>query len=294
MSTSWSPLRRDQSAVAGSVRRRRSFSRTAKISAFFVAVLFSIAVFAPVIAPFSPIEGDAGQRLLAFGEQGHLLGTDGQGRDVLSRIIWGARPSLLAGLIPVLFAGLVATSLGIVAGLAGRRVNGGIMRVLDVFYAIPAVMLAVAIAAALGSGISNAIIALAIITIPPGARLAETETSRLNQMEFMDAARTSGAGMFRIAVRQVLPNVLPTITVYCTALVGLSIVYAAGLSFLGLGLAPPHAEWGLMVSELRQVIFTRPDLALTPAIVIFLTSLVFNVLGNSLRDYYQVRESVLG
>lgn len=269
--------------------RRRRLSRSTKIYFGFTAGLFAVAALAPLIAPYGQVEGDISQRLLAIGSPGHLLGTDGQGRDVLSRIIWGTRPALMAGFIPVIVGGLIGTTLGLAAGMGNRLVNSTIMRVLDVFYAFPAVLLAIAIAAALGSGISNAIIALTLITIPPVARLAETETSRLMGFDFIDAARVSGAGSLTIARRQMLPNVLPPILVYCTSLIGLCIVYAAGLSFLGLGLAPPNAEWGLMITELRQFIFARPELALIPAVVIFLTSLIFNLLGDGLRDYFDVR-----
>jgi peptide/nickel transport system permease protein len=230
---------------------------------------------------------------MSFGTRGHLLGTDGQGRDQLSRLMYGAQLSLLAGLIPVAFAGLTGTVLGLVAGLGSRGVHTAIMRTLDVFYAFPAVLLAIAIAAALGSGISNAIIALAVILVPPIARVAESETVRIKEADFMQSARSSGAGRFAIASRQVLPNIMPSIVVYCTALIGLSIVYAAGLSFLGLGVAPPSAEWGLMVSEMRQFLFSHPALSIVPAIAILIASVAFNVLGDGLRDWLDVRSEVV-
>jgi peptide/nickel transport system permease protein len=223
------------------------------------------------------------QRLLGIGSPGHLLGTDGQGRDVLARLIAGTRPSLLAGVLPVSVASVLGTGLGVAAGLAGRRVHALMMRTLDVFYAFPAVLLAIAIAAALGSGITNAIVSLAVVLVPPVARVAETETLRLRDLDFMESARASGASRLAIAVRQVLPAIAPTIGVYCTALVGLAVVYAAGLSFLGLGIAPPHAEWGLMINDLRQYIFTQPGLALVPALAILVVSVTFNVLGDGLR-----------
>ena len=167
------------------------------------------------------------------------------------------------------------------------------MRTLDVFYAFPAVLLAIAISAALGPGISNSIIALAVILIPPVARVAETETARMREMDYMEAAKASGAGRWTIGLRQVLPNVAPSVIVYGTALIGLSIVYAAGLSFLGLGVSPPTAEWGLMVSDHRQYIFTNPGLAAIPAIAILIASITFNVLGDGLRDMFDVRRETL-
>jgi peptide/nickel transport system permease protein len=200
---------------------------------------------------------------------------------------------LLAGLVPVLISGLIGTTLGVVAGLGRRVVQGGIMRTLDVLYAFPAVLLAIAIAAALGSGISNAIIALSVVLIPPIARVAETEVVRMRSADFMEASRASGAKWRSIAVRQVLPNIAPTMIVYCTALVGLAIVYAAGLSFLGLGIAPPHAEWGQMLNDLRQNLYDQPTLSLIPAAVIFLTSAAFNVLGDGLRDVLDVQSEAM-
>jgi peptide/nickel transport system permease protein len=161
--------------------------------------------------------------------------------------------------------------------------------VLDVFYAFPAILLAIAIATVLGSGASNSVIALTVVLIPPLARLAESESSRLRSLDFMEAAEASGATRFAIARHHVLPNVAPPIVIYSTALIGLSIVYAAGLSFLGLGVQPPTAEWGLMVSDLRQYIFTNSQLALVPAIAIVVVSVAFNVLGDGLRDVFDVR-----
>jgi peptide/nickel transport system permease protein len=269
--------------------RRRKMTLTTRVSAVLTFALFAVAILAPIVAPYEPDIGDRSQRLLPLFSGSHVLGTDGQGRDILSRIIWGARPSLLAGVVPVLVAALVGTALGLVAGRGSRRVHSVIMRVLDVFYAFPAVLLAIAIAAALGSGISNAIVALSFILIPPVARVAEAEVSRVRSTDFMEAAAVSGAGWWSISIRHVLPNVAPAIVVYCTALVGLSIVYAAGLGFLGLGIAPPTAEWGLMVNDLRQYTFSQPGIAVVPAVVITIASLLFNLLGDGLRDWLDIR-----
>jgi peptide/nickel transport system permease protein len=270
-------------------RQRRSLGPAATVAAVIAGGMIVVALLAPLIAPYAPNVGATAQRLGGFGARGHLLGTDGQGRDVLSRLIWGARLSLLTGFIPVAVAGTFGTAFGIIAGLAGRGVHGTIMRTLDVFYAFPAVLLAITIAAALGSGVSNSIVALTVILIPPIARVAETETARLRRADFLEAATASGARRSSVAFRQVLPNVGPAITVYCTTLIGLSIVYAAGLSFLGLGVSPPTAEWGLMISDARQYIYNAPLIALAPAIAILLASIVFNVLGDGLRKLLDVR-----
>jgi peptide/nickel transport system permease protein len=273
-------------------RRRRRLPLAARVALALVLLMVAIAVFAPLLAPHDPIAGNTADRLQGLGSPGHPLGTDGQGRDILSRLMWGARPSLLSGMLPVLAAGLVGTTLGVTAGLGGRKLHGGVMRTLDVFYAFPAVILAIGIAATLGSGISNAIIALSVVLIPPIARVAETETSRVREAEFMDAARASGASMPSIAVRHVMPTIAPPVVVYCTALIGLSIVFAAGLGFLGLGISPPDPEWGLMVNDLRQYLFRAPSLALVPATVILVVSVLFNVLGDGLRDRLDVRSEV--
>jgi peptide/nickel transport system permease protein len=269
-------------------RRRRRMTVSARIAAGVVALIVLVAIVGPLLVG-DPNAGDAARRLLPAGSAGHILGTDGQGRDVFARLIDGTRLSLLAGLVPVLFAAVVGTTLGVTAGLSGKWGHRAIMRTLDVFYAFPAVLLAIAIAAALGSGISNSIIALAVILVPPVARVAETETRRLADLDYMDAARASGASRLAIATRQVLPNVAPPVVVYCTALIGLSIVYAAGLSFLGLGVSPPTAEWGLMVSDHTQYIYTAPFLAAIPALAILVASVAFNVLGDGLRDLLDVR-----
>jgi peptide/nickel transport system permease protein len=268
---------------------RRRLGLGARIAAVVIALVVVAAVGAPLLAPDDPVVGETRDRLSGIGASGHVLGTDGQGRDMVSRLIWGARPSLLSGLVPVLFASLVGGVLGLAAGMSGRRWNTVIMRVLDVFYAFPAVLLAIAIATVLGSGSSNAVIALSVILVPPIARLGESETARLRGLDFMEAARASGARTTSITLRHVLPNVAPAIIVYATALVGLSIVYAAGLSFLGLGVSPPTAEWGLMVSDLRQYLFTDPVLVLMPAAAIFVVSVAFNVLGDGLRDVFDVK-----
>lgn len=269
-------------------RSRRSWPWSLRISAAAAVLVVLLGVVGPWVAG-DVDSGDIRDRLIGFGVGGHLLGTDGQGRDMLARLVAGARPSLISGIVPVLISGLVGTVLGVAAGLAGPKLHALIMRALDVLYAFPAVLLAIAIAAALGPGTTNAVVSLSIVLIPPVARLAETETMRLREYDFMESARASGARRWSIATRQVLPNVAPTLAVYCTTLVGLAIVFAGGLSFLGLGVAPPHPEWGSMINEQREYIYNDPTAALTPAVVIFLASMVFNSLGNGLRDLLDVR-----
>jgi len=270
---------------------RRS-SRSVPISLVMSGALASAFVLVAALAPLLPLPdpnaGELVHRLQGLGTPGHPLGTDAQGRDLLARLVDGTRPSLLAGIVPVLVAGTVGTTLGIAAGLGGRALESGIMRTLDVLFAFPAVLLAIAVAASLGASLVSLVVALSVILVPAVARVAHTEVARLRALDFIQTARASGARTPTIAVRHVLPNVLPVIAVYCSALVGLSIVVGAGLSFLGLGVAPPKSEWGAMLNDLRQSLFSTPLLALAPAIAIFVASAVFNSLGAGLRAWFDV------
>ncbi|HEX4107687.1 MAG TPA: ABC transporter permease [Solirubrobacteraceae bacterium] len=272
------------------MRRLRQLPLALVIGGTVVAVLLITAVFGPLLAPDSATAGNIAQRLWNVGTAGHLLGTDGEGRDVLSRLIIGARPTMIAGIVPVLVGGILGTALGILAGMSRRGVRSLIMRTLDVFYAFPAILLAIAIGAALGPGVGNAIISLSIVLIAPIARVAESEVLQMRSADFMEAAYASGARRVRIARRHVLPNIAPPLIVYCTSLIGLCIVYAAGLSFLGLGVVPPHPDWGGMLNDLRSDVFTNSVLSLVPAIAIFIASIGFNLLGGGLRQLLNVRE----
>lgn len=270
-------------------RVRRQVSWTVILPGSFIALLVLAAILAPLVAPDNPLAGSVAQRLQGVGSSGHLLGTDSEGRDLLSRLIWGARPSLIEGVLPVVIAGLIGTLLGTVAGLGGGRLHSVVMRNLDVLYSFPAILLAIALAASLGAGVVNAVVALSIVLIAPIARVADTEVARMRSSDFMEAARASGASWPTIVVRQVLPTVGPVLIVYCTALVGLAIIFAGGLSFLGLGVAPPRPEWGSMLNDLTQDLYNAPLLTLIPALMIFVTAMAFNLLGDGLRDLLDVR-----
>ncbi|MCW2668281.1 MAG: ABC-type transporter, integral rane subunit [Frankiales bacterium] len=271
-------------------RRRPTWALSTQVLLALVVLLLGTVFLGSVIAPYGATDGDPANRLLGFGSAGHLLGTDGQGRDILSRLILGTRLSLLTGIIPVLIAGTVGSAVGLCAGLASRLVNTLIMRTLDVFYSFPSILLAIGVAAALGPSIKNAIIALSIVLIPPVARIVEAEVVALRSAAFMKVAECSGASRFLIAVRHVVPNIRAPLVVYCTTLIGLSIVDAAGLSFLGLGASPPTAEWGLMLNDARNYFFRAPAVALAPALAILLVALLFNALGDRLRVELDVRQ----
>jgi peptide/nickel transport system permease protein len=246
--------------------------------------IFLLAIFAPLIAPQDPYKANIVRRLKEIGYPGHLLGTDQTGRDMASRLIYGGRLSLFMGVMPVINALVIGGLLGIVAGYLGGRTNTAIMRAMDVFYAFPSVLLAIAISGALGAGIGNAVLSLTVVFIPPIARVAETITTQVRTLDYVEAARASGASSLRIIRVHVLSNVLGAIFVYATSLISVSIILASGLSFLGLGTKPPEPEWGLMLNELRQAIYSTPYVAALPGVMIFMTSLSFNLLSDGLRS----------
>jgi len=247
-----------------------------------------LAVIAPLLPLPNPDTGGLAGRLQPLGTPGHLLGTDGQGRDLLVRLIVGTQPSLITGIVPVVVSGTLGTALGIAAGMGVRWLENAIMRSLDVLFAFPAVLLAIAVAASLGASLTSLIVGLSVILVPAVARVVHSEVAGLRSLDFVQTARASGASSWVIATRHVLPNILPAVAVYCSALIGLSIVVGAGLSFLGLGVAPPQAEWGAMLNDLRQNLFSTPSLAIAPAVAIFVAAAVFNLLGEGLRGWFDV------
>lgn len=256
---------------------------------FVLLLIISAAVFAPWLAPADPYKASMLQRLLPIGSEGHLLGTDELGRDMITRLMYGGRISLLMGVIPVLAAFIIGTSIGLFAGYMGGKMNMIIMRVLDVFYAFPSVLLAVAISGALGPGMSNSLIALTLIFVPQVVRVAESVTTQVRKLDYIEAARMSGAGSFSIIRVHVLGNVLGPVFVYSTGLLSVSMILASGLSFLGLGVKPPEPEWGLMLNTLRSAIYINPWLAALPGVLIFITSIAFNLLADSVRSAMDIR-----
>jgi peptide/nickel transport system permease protein len=254
-----------------------------------LVVIVLMAIFAPLIAPADPYLTSMVRRLRPVGTPNHLLGTDELGRDMLSRLIYGSRLSLFLGVMPVLLALAIGATMGIVAGFIGGRVNTAIMRVTDVFFAFPSVLLAVAISGALGAGVMNAVISLTVIFIPPITRIAESVTTQIRSADFLEAALASGAGAGRIIHVHVLGNVLGPIFIYATGLISVSMIIASGLSFLGLGTKPPQAEWGLMLNSLRPAIYTNPIVAILPGVMIFITSICFNLVSDGLRSAMDVR-----
>lgn len=261
----------------------------ALVCAFLLAIIGLAVVFAPLIAPHDPFQTSIFQRLKPVGTPGHVLGTDELGRDMLSRLLHGGRLSWFLGVTPVAIAFAIGGSLGVIAGYAGGRVNMLIMRTTDIFYAFPSVLLAVAISGAMGPGILNAMLALTLAFTPQMIRIAESATTAVRNLDYVEAARASGAGSIPIVITHVLPNVLGQIFVYATSLISVCMILASGLSFLGLGTRPPDAEWGLMLNTLRTAIYSQPMLAIMPGICIFITSLSFNLFSEGLRNILDVR-----
>lgn len=263
-----------------------------KVTLTAAAVILCIvlsAILAPYLAPHKPFEGNIRKRLAPIGTAGYLLGSDEQGRDMLSRLLFGGRLSLTAGVVPVCIALLAGSTLGMLAGFMGRWVNMLIMRIMDIFYAFPSVLLAIAISGALGAGVGNTIIALSIVFTPPITRIAESVTTQVRGWEFMEAARASGAGTFAVIRHHMIANVLAPIFVYASTLVSVSVILASGLSFLGLGASPPNPEWGLMLNTLRQSIYVNTWVPVLPGVMIFVTSMAFNLFSDGLRDAMDVR-----
>ena len=247
------------------------------------------ALLAPWLAPHDPNQSSVFKRLAPVGTPGYYLGGDDLGRDMVSRLLYGGRISLFMGLTPVFFALLIGGFLGIAAGFIGGRVNMLIMRLMDVFYAFPSVLLAIGLSGALGAGTRNLLFAITVVLSPSIARVAESVTTQARAFDFVEAARASGAGTFTIVRVHVLSNVLGPILIYTTSLISVSIIISAGLSFLGFGVKPPTPEWGLMLSTLRASIWVNPYVAVLPGVMIFVTSMCFNLLSDGLRSAMDMR-----
>jgi peptide/nickel transport system permease protein len=265
-------------------RSRFMRNKAGLLSLAVLLALVSAAIFAPLITSANPLVGVASERLRPIGSAGHLLGTDEQGRDMLARLLYGGRLSLVAGLTPVIISALIGTLIGAFAGYAGGWGGSAVMRIMDMFYAFPPILLAIAVAASLGPGLTSVIISLSVVRIPTIARVAEAATRKVVVVEYMEAARLTGANTFQVIGSQLLVNIFNPIFVYVSSLVGLSIIISSSLSFLGLGPRPPAPEWGYMLNSLRGAIYLNPWVAALPGLFIFITSIAFNMLSDAIRD----------
>ena len=265
----WRSLRRDRFALVG-------------LAVVVLAILS--AIFAPLLAPYDPYRVSSSARLLPPGSPGYVLGTDDIGRDILSRLLWGGRISLWVAFFPVLISGSIGLALGLVSGYFGGLTDQVLMRVLDILLAFPSILLAIGIAAALGPGLRNVILAIVVVSIPIFSRLVRGLALSIREREYVEAARCLGASNARVVLLHVLPNVLPPIIVYATLETGRVVIFAAGLSFLGLGVQPPAADWGTMLAAGRQVLAVAPHVATVPGLLILLVTMGFNLFGDGLRD----------
>lgn len=276
------------------MRRRLLRHRSARMGMFVLGILTLAAILAPLIAPYDPIKPlrDIKRRsppcihILGCPEDQsqHIFGTDGNQRDLFSRVVYGARLSLTIGVATVTFAIVIGVVLGALAGYSGGWLDNSIMRVMDVLLAFPSLILAIAIVAVLGPGLANALLAISFVSIPVYARLVRASVLQVKEQDFVSASRALGASPMGILVGHVLPNALTPLIVAATLGIASAILDAAALSFLGLGAAPPTPEWGLMLGEERNSLFNAPHLVFFPGIFIMITVLAFNLLGDGLRD----------
>ncbi|MDP3195402.1 nickel transporter permease [Tabrizicola sp.] len=265
----WLRIQRNRLAMAGLV---------------IVTILVLVAAFAPWIAPYDPFVQDLGNRLKPPGTTGHWLGTDDFGRDILSRIIHGARITLYIIALVAVTAPVLGLLIGTVAGYFGGWIDAVLMRLTDIFLAFPRLILALALVAVLGPGIENAVLAIALTAWPPYARVARAETLTIRSSDYIEAIRLQGATAPRIILGHVVPMCLPSVIIRVTLDMAGVILIAAGLGFLGLGVQPPQPEWGLMISSGRKFLFEQWWVATMPGLAIFIVSLGFNLLGDGLRD----------
>lgn len=265
----WTGLKRDTFALAGLV---------------VILVTIFLAVFAPMVAPHDPLEQDSSIRLSPIGTSGYWLGTDGNGRDILSRLIYGSRTALMIAVVPVIVAAVFGLAMGLAAGYFGGWTDTILMRFADILFAFPAILLAIAIVAVLGPSLLNAMMALAIVFIPAFARLVRASVLSLKYREFVIASKASGATSGRIIGRHILVNALPTIIVFATLQTGQMIIFGAALSFLGLGVQPPTPDWGTMANDGRNSMLVAPWVTTLPGLAIFFVAVAFNMLGDGLRD----------
>jgi peptide/nickel transport system permease protein len=263
--------------------RRLRRSRTAVAGAGIVLLFVLMAVLAPVLVPYNPIQGNLNDRLQPF-SRGHWLGTDELGRDLLSRILYGARVSLQIQIVAVVLALIVGVLLGSLSGYLGGYVDSIIMRCMDILLAFPGIFLALGIIAALGPGLLNLMFAAGISSIPQFARIVRASILSLKEREFVDAALALGSGSNRVMFRHLLPNCLAPIIVQSTLRMATVLLTASGLSFLGLGVQPPLPEWGAMLSNSRSYLIVAPHVATIPGLAIMVVVVGFNLFGDGLRD----------
>jgi peptide/nickel transport system permease protein len=270
-------------AIRWRVLRRAARARLAPFGAGVMLLAVLVALAAPLVAPYDPLAQNLGNTL-ARPDRAHLLGTDNVGRDVLSRVIWGTRVSLLAGLVSVALAMVTGSVLGLLAGYSGGRVDGLVMRLMDAILSFPPLVLALALGAVLGAGLAGVLLALGVVYTPTFARLMRGQVLAITARDFVDAARALGASGWRVAWRHVVPNALNPIIVQASLSVAFAILAEASLSFLGLGIQPPQASWGSMINAGRGYLQQAPWIVFGPGAALFVTVVGLNFVGDAVRD----------
>lgn len=265
--------------VIGALRK----SRTGLVSVIYISIVVLVAILAPYISPFNPISQNLSERFLPPSWP-HIFGLDEFGRDIFSRILYGARVSIQVGIEVVSLALITGVTVGTLAGYYGGKLDMALMRIADIFLAFPGLVLAIGITAALGPGVYNVVLALVVTSWPTYARVIRSQTLSLRDIEYVTSARAMGAGRLRIILSHIVPNTLPPVLVLASLGMGVAILSEAGLSFLGLGVQPPNPSWGNMVADAQDFIFQAPNLAIVSGLVITITVLAFNLLGDGLRD----------
>ena len=268
---------------ASAVKRLWRENKLAAASAIVILLFILAAILAPVLTPYT-FDGMDLHNRLAPPSRAHLLGTDEAGRDVLTRMLYGSRVSLLVGIVPTVISMLAGAILGIIAGYNGGRTDAVIMRIADVMLAFPSMFLAMAIMYTLGDGMINIFLALALVNWASVARIVRAETLKLKETEFVEAARSIGVGKLVIMLRHIFPNCAPSLIVLFTLNIPSAILSESSLSFLSIGIKPPQASWGMMVNAGRQFLYSQPWLSLSPSVAIMVVVLAFNFLGDGLRD----------
>lgn len=265
------------------LRRMARQNKLAVISAVLLVILLLAAIFAPVLTPYDAVTGDTANRLQSP-SAAHWLGTDEMGRDVLTRLLYGARISLAVGIVPTLVSLVLGVALGMTAGFLGGKIDYIIMRFADVMLAFPSLLLAMVIMYTLGGGVVNIFLALALVGWASVARVVRSETISLKESEYVEAARSMGVSPWKIMLRHILPNCLPSLIVLFTLNIPSAILSESSLSFLGIGVQLPNSSWGLMVNMGRQFLYDAPWISLAPSVAIMLVVLSCNFLGDGLRD----------
>jgi ABC-type dipeptide/oligopeptide/nickel transport system permease subunit len=263
--------------------RRATRSRLAPFGALVLLAAIVMAVGAPVLSPHDPLKQNLGNTLARPG-RAHVLGTDNVGRDVLSRVIWGTRVSLLAGIVSVVLAAAAGSLLGLLAGYAGGRVDGFVMRAMDAVLSFPPLVLALALGAVLGAGLTGVLVALGVVYTPTFARLMRGQVLAITARDYVDAARALGASGWRVAYHHIVPNAAAPIVVQASLSVAFAILAEASLSFLGLGIQPPQASWGSMINAGRGYLQQAPWIVFGPGAALFVTVVGLNFVGDAVRD----------